>query len=114
MKAMTNFELKEYRSLPRGARNFVVKDYIADAEGCVFGTIEELTAYLRGLLAANRHDEEGDITWEDRAGFQFFCGAKATAAINDEIAALENGTHWSLTDTDWRSEMAALQQQYHP
>lgn len=107
MKAMTNTGLSTYR-VNRGSRqnpDFRDVEYIADADACQFGTVEELVAYLESLLG-HTADEEGDLTWEDRNGRTFFTGAKARAHIAAEIAALRDGSHWSLTDAEWRKENA--------
>ena len=93
-KATTNFKLKEYRSLPRGARNFIVKDYVADADAGYTDTLPNIIAYLRSL-SAHAHDEEGDLTWQDKYGSTFFTGEKARNAIEAEITLLECGEHWS-------------------
>jgi hypothetical protein len=107
MKAMTNTGLAPYRSNvgTRSLPNFRDVLYIADAEACQFGTVPELVNYLKSLLYY-ADDEEGDIRWQGRNGYTFFCGEEARKHIVNEIAALENGTHWSLTDSEWREEMA--------
>lgn len=79
--------------------------YIADAEACVFGTAAELIAYLESLLC-HTADEEGDIMWQAKNGYTFFCGEKARAHIASEIAAIKDGSHWSFTNQDWRADMA--------
>jgi hypothetical protein len=108
MKAMTNTGLETYNT-NKGTRSrpeFRDVEYIADGEACQFGTVPQLVTYLESLLG-HTADDEGDISWQDRRGYTFFCGEKARAHIAAEIAALKDGSHWSLTNAEWREDMAA-------
>ena len=106
MEAMTNTGLAVYCSNvgTRSHPNFKDVEYIAHAEACRIGTVPELVTYLESLLPSDP-EPTVDNSWEDRSGRRFFTGEKARAHVAAEIAELKAGTHWSLTDAEWREEM---------
>ncbi len=63
------------------------------------GTVDEVIAHLEGLLYLDSPDI-APLAWQGGNGW-FYDGAEAGKALRAEIAALRDGSHWSLNrDTE--------------
>ncbi len=60
------------------------------------GAVDEVIAHLESLLYLDSPDIE-PLKWQGHNGW-YYDGAEAGKALRAEIAALRDGTHWSLQD----------------
>ena len=89
-QAATYLGLAEYRSAGKLTHSLYDGHDSPRAEG----TVDEVIAHLESLLYLHSPDIE-PLKWQGGNGW-YYDGAEAGKALRSEIAALRDGSHWSL------------------
>jgi len=91
MTAATYFDLAEYKTSDGKLTHSL---YDGHSTPRAEGSVDDVITHLESLLYLDSPDIE-PLTWQGQNGM-FYDGADAGNALRAEIAALRDGSHWSL------------------